>query len=89
MTVTPVHMPVGDFFPLFVIPYLGGLVFLVIGLWAYRLRGEQRASRALLVFVSAVSVTTTTFFDMNTTHHVVQLSAMSLLVAFYALKSLK
>jgi hypothetical protein len=81
MTVTPVHMPVGDFISPFVIPYLVGLVFLVIGLWAYRLRGEQRASRALLIFASAVSATTTTFFDMNTTHHVVLLWAMSLPVA--------
>ena len=81
LTVTPVHMPVGDFISLFAIPYLVGLVFLAIGLWAYRLRGEQRSSRALLAFASAVSVTTTTFFDMNTTHHVVLLWAMSLPVA--------
>jgi adenylate cyclase len=79
--VSPSQMPLGDFISLFVIPYLVGLLFLVIGLWAYRLRGGLRASRALLIFASAVSITTSTFFDMNTTHHVVLLWAVSLSVA--------
>jgi PAS domain S-box-containing protein len=81
MTITPVRLPAGDFFTLFVVPYLVGLVFLAIGLWAYRLRRDMRASRALLVFAAAVSVSTTTFFDMNTTHYVVLLWALSLSVA--------
>ena len=79
--VTPVQMPLGDFVSLFIIPYLVGLVFLAIGLWAYFLRGGLRASRALLIFASAVSVTTSTFFDMNTTHHVLVLWAVSLSIA--------
>jgi hypothetical protein len=81
MLVTPIQMPNGDFISLFLIPYLVGLLFLAIGLWAYWLRGGLRASRALLVFASAVSVTASTFFDMNTTHHVVVLWAVSLSVA--------
>ncbi|HTX92123.1 MAG TPA: adenylate/guanylate cyclase domain-containing protein [Anaerolineales bacterium] len=81
MLVTPIQMPAGDFISLFVIPYLVGLVFLVIGIWAYWLRGGLRASRALLVFAGAVSVTTSTFFDMNTTHFVVILWTVSLSVA--------
>ncbi len=81
MTITPGHLPLGDFVSLFVIPYLVGLVFLLIGLWAYRLRGYLRASRALLVFAAAVSIATTTFFDMNTTHYAVLLWALSLSVA--------
>ena len=83
--VTPIQMPLGNFISLFIIPYLVGLVFLVIGLWAYFLRGGLRASRALLVFASAVSIITSTFFDMNTTHHVVLLWAVSLSVAASAL----
>jgi adenylate cyclase len=81
MQVTPIQMPVGDFISLFVIPYLVGLVFLGIGLWAYFLRGAMRAGRALLVFAAAVSITASTFFDMNTTHHVVVLWAVSLSLA--------
>jgi len=79
--VTPIQFPGSDLITLFLIPYLVGLVFIVIGLWAYRLRGGLRASRALLVFTSAVSITANTFFDMNTTHHVVVLWAVSLSVA--------
>lgn len=79
--VQPVRLPPGDFITLFVIPYLVGLVFLAIGLWAYRLRGDLRASRALLVFTGAVSITATTFFDMNTTRHAALLWALSLPVA--------
>lgn len=83
--VTPVQMPVGDFINLFIIPYSVGLVFLAIGLWAYRLRAQLRASRALLIFAAAVSITTSTFFDMNTTHQVVLLWAVSLAVGASAL----
>ena len=79
--VTPAQLPLGDFISLFIIPYMVGLVFLGIGLWAYFLRGGLRASRALLIFASAVSITTSTFFDMNTTHHVVVFWALSLSVA--------
>ncbi|KAF0108368.1 MAG: putative adenylate/guanylate cyclase [Anaerolineaceae bacterium] len=79
--VTPVHMPLGDFVTLFVIPYLVGVIFLVIGLWAYRLRASLRASRSLLMFTAAVSIAASAFFDMNTTHHVVILWACSLSAA--------
>jgi len=85
LSVTPVQMPLADLITLFVIPYLVGLTFLLIGLWAYRLRGELRASRALLVFASAVSITAMTFFDMNTTRHVVLLWSLSLFAAAGAL----
>jgi PAS domain S-box-containing protein len=85
MQVTPIQMPLGNFISLFVIPYVVGVVFLAIGLWAYRLRGGLRASRALLMFAAAVSIATSTFFDMNTTHHAVVLWAVSLSVAASAL----
>jgi PAS domain S-box-containing protein len=81
MTITPIRLSGWDLSTLFVIPYLVGLVFLAIGAWAYFVRGALRASRALLIFTAAVSIATTTFFDMNTTHHVVLLWALSLSVA--------
>ena len=81
VSVTPVHFSGWDFSTLFLTPYLVGLVFLLIGAWAYFVRGALRASRALLIFTAAVSVTTTTFFDMNTTHHVVLFWALSLSLA--------
>ena len=77
----PVKMPLGDFITLFAIPYLAGMVFLLIGLWAYRLRSGLRASRALLVFTSAVSMTATGFFDFSTTHYAAILWMASLPIA--------
>lgn len=85
LRVTPISMPRSNFIELFVVPYLVGLIFQVIGIWAYSLRSDLRSSRALLVFTSAVSITTTTFFDMNTTHHVVALWSVSLSIAATAL----
>ncbi|MBN2387039.1 MAG: PAS domain-containing protein [Anaerolineales bacterium] len=85
ITVTPITMPVSDLVTLFGIPYLVGLIFLVIGVWAYRLRGNMRASRGLLMFTAAVSMTASAFYDMNTTHHAVLVWALSLPVAGSAL----
>lgn len=85
ITITPIRWPLQSLMSLFVIPYIVGLIFLLIGLWVYRIRGELRAGRALLVFSASVSLATTTFFDMNTSHHVVVLWAISLPLAASAL----
>jgi PAS domain S-box-containing protein len=79
LTITPLaHPPFADLLTLFIIPYIVGLAFLVIGLWTYSLRRDLRASRALLVFTSGLSIVTTTFLDMNTTRHAVLFWALSL-----------
>jgi len=70
-----------DLITLFVMPYLVGAVFLGIGLWAYRLRPDFRPTRAFVIFTAAVSLLTTTFLDMNTTHHAVLLWGLSLPLA--------
>ncbi|HVN14332.1 MAG TPA: adenylate/guanylate cyclase domain-containing protein, partial [Anaerolineales bacterium] len=79
LTITPLaHPPLSDLFTLFIVPYLVGLVFIGIGIWAYTLRGDQRAGRTLLAFTSALSIATTSFLDMDTTRHAVLLWALSL-----------
>ena len=88
LQVTLIHVPVRDLITLFIVPYLVGLTFWLIGLWAYRLRGNSRAGRAFLAFAAAVSMATTTFFDMNTTHHVVLVWSVSLFIASGALAHL-
>ncbi|MCS7011579.1 MAG: GAF domain-containing protein [Anaerolineales bacterium] len=85
LSITPIRLPLWSFISLFLVPYLVGLVFLLIGLWAYRIRGQLRAGRSLLVFSASVSLATTTFFDMNTTHHAVELWSISLPLAASAL----
>ena len=58
-----------DLFKYFGIPYLVGLVLLFSGLWVYRMGGDQRPVRAYLFFTASLSLMSSAFFDMNTTHH--------------------
>ncbi|MGC1376859.1 MAG: adenylate/guanylate cyclase domain-containing protein [Anaerolineales bacterium] len=79
--VLPIKPGFGNLFSLFIIPYLVGVMFLGFGVWAYRIRPELRATRAFVILVAAISVVTTTYLDMLTTHHVVLLWGLSLPVA--------
>ncbi len=88
LILTPTTPNFGDLFTLFISPYLVGIIFLVAGLWAYRIRPDLNASRAFLTFAAAASVTTSTFLDMNTTHYVVFFWTLSLSVAGGALMNL-
>lgn len=77
--ITPLaNPPFADFFSFFIIPYLVGLAFLSIGIWTYSLRRDLRASRALLVFTSGLSVMTSGFLDMDTTRNAALFWALSL-----------
>jgi PAS domain S-box-containing protein len=67
--VTPIQFPLADLVSLFIVPYLMGVAFLGIGLWAYRLRGNLWESRALLYFVSGATVLMTTMFEISTTRY--------------------
>lgn len=78
VTLTAIRPGLDDLISLFLIPWLVGLVFLVTAIWAYRIRPDLHASRAFLVFGASVSVLTSAFLDMNTTHYVVLLWALSL-----------
>ncbi|PKN92489.1 MAG: hypothetical protein CVU44_15255 [Chloroflexi bacterium HGW-Chloroflexi-6] len=78
ITITPARAQTRDLVSLFIIPYLVGFTSLAIGFWAYRLRPDFRPTRAFAIFVSSVALLTSTFLDMNTTHRVVLLWALSL-----------
>jgi len=69
MSVTSIHPPLVDVISMFVVPYIVGLLFLIIGFWAYRIKPNLWESRALALFVSGVCVMVTTFFDISMTHH--------------------
>ncbi len=83
--IQPVHVQFRDLLSLFLAPYLVGLTFLGIGLWTYRIRPELHSTHAFVIFVSAVSVITTTFLDMNTSHHALILWSLSLPLSAAAL----
>ncbi len=52
----------------FWLPYVVGLVYLGIGIWMYRLRGDIRPGRAFVFFCICISIICTTLFDALTTH---------------------
>ncbi len=65
--------PLSDLISLFVIPYFIGLVYLLIGVWVYRTRPDQRASQSFCFFCANVAIFTGSFFDSFTTHRLVWL----------------
>jgi len=79
--VTPIPFPFADFVALFIVPYLMGLAFLGIGLWAYRLRSDLWESRALLFFVSGASILTATLFEISTTRYTNMLWGLGVLLS--------
>jgi len=85
LNLQPVKVNFSDLLSLFLVPYLVGLMFLLIGLWAYRIRPDLRPTRAFVIFAAAISIATTTFLDMNTFHRVVLLWSLSLPVSAGAL----
>ncbi|MGE5250493.1 MAG: hypothetical protein ACM3QS_09800, partial [Bacteroidota bacterium] len=74
------HFPFGDFFSLYVVPYLVGVVFMAIGLWAYNVRSDTSAGRVLLIYVSGVSMGVVGFFDLVSTNQTVVLWTASLVL---------
>ena len=78
---TPIHFPFTDLVSLFIVPYLIGLAFLGIGLWAYRLRSDLWESRALLYFVSGATVLMSTMFEISTTRYTNALWGLAVLLS--------
>jgi PAS domain S-box-containing protein len=81
ISITPIRPPLADVISLFVIPYMVGLSFLIIGFWAYRIKPDLWESRALALFVSGLCVMVTTFLDISMTHHASILWSLGILQA--------
>ena len=79
ISITPIHPPLVDVISMFVVPYIVGLLFLIIGFWAYRIKPHLWESRALALFVSGISVMLTTFLDISMTHHASILWSLAIL----------
>ncbi len=63
-----IAFPGEDLVRLFLIPYTVGLVYLVIAIWIYRLRGSTRPGRALAFFCASTALACMLLFDLSTTH---------------------
>jgi len=81
VVVTPIPFQFSDLIALFIIPYLMGIAFLSIGIWAYRLRSELWESRALVLFVSGATIMTSTLFEISTTRYTNALWGLAILLA--------
>jgi signal transduction histidine kinase len=62
-----------DIVSFFLIPYLVGLSYLVIGVWVFRLRYRQAVGRVFVLMCCGVAVMTGLIFDTITTHMLVWL----------------
>ncbi len=61
----------------FWVPYIIGLIYLVLGLVVYRLRGIDRASNVFITFCAYVSLLTSGLFDQQTFHFLVPVWALA------------
>lgn len=78
VNVTLTGFPLHDFISFFWLPYLIGLVYLALGLWVYRLKGNTRGGQSFSFFCACSAIFTASFFDLVTTHHLVPLWTLSL-----------
>ena len=81
LEITPVRPSGGDVVSLFIVPYLVAVFFLVIGLWAYRLKPHLWESRALALFASGACMMLATFLDISMTHHATIIWSLAILVS--------
>jgi hypothetical protein len=62
------RFPTVEFLKLFWLPYIIGLVYLICGIWIYRIKERTSASNALGYFFFTVSIICMLLFDLYTTH---------------------
>ncbi|OQY29195.1 MAG: hypothetical protein B6243_11410 [Anaerolineaceae bacterium 4572_5.2] len=79
VSIQPVQMKLRDLFTYFILPYVVGLVFFISGAWVYWV-SEQTNQHANAFFLLGVStgIFGATFFDMQTTRHLIVLWTLSL-----------
>ncbi len=67
-SVALMNFPVTDYVRLFWLPFLVGLIYLGIGVWIYRARGNVFSGLALTIFCLLTSIICALIFDLSTTH---------------------
>ncbi len=68
----------GEFASLFLLPYGLGLIYLLIGIWVFRQRGNHRASQVLALFAGCASLILATYFDGVTTNRLQGLALLAI-----------
>ncbi len=83
------NFPSEDFFRLFWVPYLIGLIYFLIGIWVYLVRGRNTLpGRALAFFCAVTALSVGLIFETSTTHGLVSVWVGALSFAGGALVSL-
>ncbi|MCB0159552.1 MAG: hypothetical protein KDD83_15565 [Caldilineaceae bacterium] len=82
------RFPLRDFVTQFWLSYVIGLAYLAIGVWIYRLRGNERSGRAFAYFCLNATMACVFMFDLFTTHAFVPIWILALAQAGGALFSL-
>lgn len=72
------RFPLADWLTMFVLPYVVGLIYLLLGVWVFRLRGDQRPGQSFAFFCAMVALATGTLFDISTSHTFVRVWTMAL-----------
>jgi hypothetical protein len=72
------RFPQADLVRLFWLPYLIGLVYLAIAVWVYRVRGNTRAGRTFVSFLTLSMLIPVLVFDISTTHRWTALYTISI-----------
>lgn len=78
VNVTLMDFPRRDFISFFWLPYGIGLVYLLLGLWVYGLKGHTRGGQSFGFVCACAAIFTASLFDMVTTHRLVRLWTLSL-----------
>jgi signal transduction histidine kinase len=78
----------GELVSLFGLPYVLGLVYLLIGIWVFRQRGGQRTSQVLALFAAAASILFATYFDGQSTNRLQWTALLAVGISSGALLSL-
>ncbi len=81
VSITLTEFPRSDLFSYFVVPYLVGLFYLVVGLWVLMTQRRRAAGRSFAVMATGAAGTFALLFDIYTTHTFSQLWAVSVPVA--------
>jgi len=88
ISVDLIRFPAVDVITSFLLPYLVGIGYLVVGLWVYRNRRDRLMGRLFLtacIFIALISITT---FDLWTTHTFVRVYTAAFPLAGWALATL-
>ena len=80
--------PAIDLLKYFGIPYLIGLVFLLVSIYIFNVRRSEPAGRAFALFSVAIATTSASLFDLFTTNHLTYLWTFSVALAGGALFNL-